>query len=137
VPVSSESVGNTAPIVLATIVAGTTISPYTSGPKMLEAKRMTKWVFQLGGTFTGMSAVIYGTTDIGTSGWIGYGPTPTGANWFQLPAEAVQSGTGTVVNPLTAVNQTLTYDRQLVAVQVVVTQTSATGTCLVYGYAVK
>jgi hypothetical protein len=134
---SIESVGNAAPVVLATIVAGVTTLPYDSGPRMLEAKRMTKWNFHLGGTFTGASVSIYGTTDVGTAGWIGYGPTtPPNMNWFLLPAESAQSGTGVEQNPLTLINQSMSYDRPLVAVRVLVTAL-ASGACLVYGFATR
>lgn len=129
------SVGNSAPVLLATIAAASL--PYTSGPLMLEARRMKNWNFSLGGTFTNFSVEIDGTTDANTSGYIGYANTPPNSNWFKLYAPSEQSGEGSSSNPLTLVNQSLQYAGTLFAVRVVMTAVgTATGTCNVFGFAV-
>lgn len=130
--IGAQSVGNTTAI----LIGATSLATFTTAPAMLAAARYTKWVFQLEGTFTNYSVQVFGTTDILTSGWIGYGPTSGLAqNWFLLPAESVQAGTGTEQNPLTAVNQSLTFDRPLKGVMAIFTGTAQTGTCGLYGYA--
>jgi len=102
---------------------------------MLAAKRYTKWTFQLVGTFTGYSVQVLGTSDVATSGWIGYGPTVLAQNWFLIPAEAVQAGTGIEANPLTAIIQSLSYDRPLTGVMAIFTGAAQTGTCGLLGWA--
>jgi hypothetical protein len=134
------SVGNSGPVLLGTVTAAQVISaPVTSAPLMLEARRMKKWQFMLGGTFANFSVLINGTIDANTSGFIGYANTPPNSNWFPIPGQTVQSGTGLEVNPLTLVTQSLTYGGTLFAVQFVASQAqsqTATGTCLIFGLAV-
>jgi hypothetical protein len=126
------SVGNAGAILLAS-----TSGSLTTGPLMLEAARYTKWEWYLAGTFTGFSVLVQGTADKATAGFIGQMSAPVGANWFNIVAQSEQVGTGTVVNPLTAGLQSLSYDRALLACRLVITATASTGTCQVYGFATK
>ena len=126
------SVGNAGAILLAS-----TSGSLTTGPLMLEAARYTKWEWYLAGTFTGFSVQVEGTADKATAGFLGQMNSPTGANWFKIPAEAEQTGTGTVVNPLTAIGQSLSYDRPMLACRLVIVATASTGTVNVYGFATK
>jgi hypothetical protein len=131
---SIVSVGNSGPVLLATIPVGSL--PFTSGPLMLEARRLKNWLFTLGGTFTAFSVLVQGTNDANTSGFIGYPNTPPNANWFTLFAESAQGGTGVEANPLLNISQSLSYDRSLYAVRIVATNLGgATGTALVFGSA--
>ena len=100
-----------------------------SGPTCQEAKFWTKWAFSLAGTFTGYSVMIYGTMDPATA-------VGNGSNWFEIPAEAVQSGTGVEANPLTSNVQSLSYDRPLLAVRALASGPSATGSVQVLVMAV-
>src|SRR5271166_1037581 len=120
---SISSVGNAGAVLLVAAVA-----TITTGPLMLDAKRMTKWNWYLSGTFTGFSVTIQGTIDPFTAGFIGASSTQTpapapNANWFNIPAEAVQGGTGIEANPLTNNTMSLSYDRPLMAVRAVVVGT--------------
>jgi len=113
-----------------------------SGPTCLEAKAWRNWTFTLEGTFTGYSVAIYGTNDPKTAGTLpgtatppfpgdaggSFAITPTQSNWFLIPAEAIQSGTGTETNPLIATAASLSYDRPLLAVRAVATGSGQTGT---------
>jgi hypothetical protein len=106
-----------------------------SGPQCLEAKDWRNWTFTVEGTIPGGGSVTwYGTNDPATAGTLpgtatppfpgDYGGTlavtPTAANWFKIPAEAIQSGTGTEANPITSNLQSLSYDRPVLAVRAVV-----------------
>jgi hypothetical protein len=113
-----------------------------SGPQCLECKGWRNWTFTVEGTFTGYSAQWYGTNDPKTAGTLPgtatppfpgdaggvLAVTPTQANWFKIPAEAIQSGTGVESNPITDITQSLSYDRPLLAVRCVITGSGQTGT---------
>lgn len=112
-----------------------------SGPTCLEAKNWRNWQFTVTGTFTGYSVLWYGTNDPATAGTLpgtatppgNYQPnpiaiSPTASNWFKIPGEATQSGTGIEANPMTDATQSLSYDRPLLAVRCVITGTGQTGT---------
>jgi hypothetical protein len=113
-----------------------------SGATCQEAKAWRNWTFTVEGTFTGYTATWYGTNDPKTAGtlpgaatppfpgdWGGVvAITPTQANWFLIPAEAIQTGTGVEVNPLTSTVQSLSYDRPLLAVRCVIAGSGQTGT---------
>jgi hypothetical protein len=131
---SIVSVGNSGPVLLATIPVASL--PFTSGPLMLEARRLLHWRFTLGGTFTAFNVFFDGTQDANTAGFIGYPNTPPNANWFLLPAPSEQGGTGPVANPLTLATQSMLYEGNLFAVRIRATNAGgATGTCLVFGFA--
>lgn len=138
-PSGIVSVGNSGPVLLGTVTAAQVNSaPVTSGPLMLEARRMKKWIFSLGGVFTNFSVMIQGTIDANTSGFIGYPNTPPNANWFLLPAASAQTGAGIEANPLTSTIMSLTYSSSLLAVRFVATSVgTATGTALIFGFAVE
>ena len=104
-----------------------------SGPTCLEGKNWRNWTFTIEGTFSGYSATWYGTNDPNTAGSLPGTPPVlvnaiTNANWFIIPGEATQSGTGIEANPQTDITQSLSYDRPLLAVRCVITGSGQTGT---------
>ena len=115
------------------VILTTSAASADSGPTCLEAKDWRNWTFTVEGTIPGGASVTwYGTNDINTAGTLpgtatppaAYGGvvavTPTASNWFLIPAEAIQTGTGVEANPITSPAQSLSYDRPLRAVRAVV-----------------
>lgn len=101
----------------------------------------------------GFSVTIYGTLDpnallnaagvANTTGGLstnpnGSYPAPggTGAAWFPIPAPSEQSGTGTVSNPLTALNQVLETKVPCLAFWVQVVATTPSGSINVVGWTI-
>jgi hypothetical protein len=103
------------------VILTTSAATANSGPTCLEANSWTNWTISLAGTFSGYSVTIYGTNDQATA-------NGTAQNWFPLAAPADQSGTGTVVNPLTSITQQLYYGKPLRAVMAIAIGTAQTGT---------
>lgn len=115
-----------------------------SGVVFFEGAGFEHYAFQLTGTFTNYTVTIYGTLDpaaVVTQGQIAANaaypaPGAAGGAWFPIPAPSEQSGTGPVVNPLTAINQVLETKVPLVAVWVHVAGASQTGSVTVVGWAI-
>lgn len=127
------------------VILSTSAASATSAPTlwMTEAKGFSDWAFGLTGTFTGYSVQLYGcldpnvVNDNGTPNTSYGNPGAGGAAWFPLPAQSTE-GTGdtsTFNNPLTAINQVMTYKFLLLAVCAVATGTSQTGTVNVVAWA--
>lgn len=71
------------------------------------------------------------------AGGFGYVYTVLAQSSFLLPAPSEQSGTGTIVNPITTLNSALNVSMPLVAVRAVLTATTTpAGNCAVIGFAV-
>lgn len=113
----------------------TSAATFDSGPTCLEAKNWRNWTFTVEGSLTAGAVTWYGTNDPKTAGTLpgtatppgGMGTggslaiTPTQANWFLIPGEATQAGTGVEANPIVSNLQSLSYDRPLLAVRAVIT----------------
>lgn len=112
----------------------TALAAADSGPTCLECKNWRNWTFTVEGTIPATASVTwYGTNDPATAGSLpgtpntlglaygNYGPTPiTATNWFLIPGEATQTGTGVEANPIIDNIQSLSYDRPLLAVRAVI-----------------
>lgn len=86
-----------------------------SGAFATEAKFWTKWTFMVSktGTVTTPQITFYGTTDPNTA-------SGSASNWSVLVAPAEQTGTGSVVNPITATDgtQMMQFSGPLLAVRI-------------------
>ncbi len=116
------------------ILTASATLPADSGPQCLEGKNWRNWAFTVEGTFTGFTATWYGTNDPNTAGTLPGTATPpfpgdaggvlainpASANWFLIPGESTQTGTGIEANPITDITQSLSYDRPLLAVRCVI-----------------
>lgn len=106
-----------------------------TGPIMLEAKYFGNWTFGISktGTVTTGSITFYGTTDPNTAGSIGIPGSATGNRWFVLPAAAEQGGAGTVSNPVTAFDGTVSMNssQRLLAVRYVTNAFTGGGSIVV------
>lgn len=116
-----------------------TIGLNDSGTMLAEARDFTKWTFSLTGGGTGYSFTIYGTNDpLAYAAWkAAFNPQayPNGtpvvpaSSWFVLTNPSIQTGTGTVADPMTDSAPLLQFSGSLIAVRAVLTATStASGT---------
>lgn len=145
VPLGSFTSGSA--VVAAPLTAYGTIWTSDSGITMAEANCYTKWaitpIIMSPGTVTSFGISIYGTVD--SNAWKQWQAfqiqnnsatnlvTPTimpAANWFLLDAPAANTGTGNVVNPLTAFGQSLQFSGPLTALRVCLT-TAFVGTATI------
>lgn len=128
---------------------------YDSGLQFMDAMGYPTFNFQLLGTFTGMSAQVFGTFDplaytyysapefarvfgynVPYVPWQGNVNAVPALSWFPLIAPSDQSGAGYSMNPLTAAGQVLECRQKPLAVRVVVTAAAnSTGQCQVIGMA--
>jgi hypothetical protein len=121
------------------VVSTTTAGNF--GPFFVEAPGFDHWAFQLTGTWTGFTATIYGTLDptvlsgpaLANTSY----PTPgsAGAAWVLLYGPSETAG-APQANPLTAITQLLESKIPWLAIYVVITTSTPTGTCNVVGWAV-